>query len=337
LPTGENLPAYEDGIYTPAQTRTRETEIPMIIASYKQLWDSKAGSQADALIAVDGSSDESIVQSNGKFTAGQVSSALDIQTVDRVLELGCGVARIGRELAPICAHWTGVDISGNMIERASERTAHLDNVSLYRLDHSSLEMIPDDSIDKAYSIAVMCHMDKEDLYLYLEELQRVVKPGGMIFVETWNLAHPVGWKRWEYEVRHWSRSDQSVRKDVSRNQFCTPDEFELYQRQAGFEVIRSFSNSPWVQSIATASKEVDWLEKQARRIEKNKTEIAYSVLFGEMFEKTIAVIYGVIHPREAIAFCDEHGDTAETDLFRPFILGLWRGNPEQWGEAEKSA
>ncbi len=59
--------------------------------------------------------------------------------------------------------------------------------------------------------------------------------------------------------------------------------------------------------------------------------------FGEMFEKTIAVIYGVIHPREAVAFCDLHQGTAETDLYRPFILGLWRGNPEQWGEVEKSA
>ncbi len=304
------------------------------IVSYKQLWDSKAGSQADALIAVDGSSDESIVQSNGQFTARQVSAALDIQAGDHVLELGCGVARIGRELAPICAHWTGVDISGKMIERAGERLTHQDNVSLHRLDRSSLEMLPDNSIDKAYSIAVMCHMDKEDLYLYLEELHRVLKPAGMIFVETWNLAHPVGWKRWEYEVRNWSRSDQGVRKDVSRNQFCSPDEFELYQRQAGFEVIRSFSNSPWIQSIATLSTEADWLEQQARRIESSKTAIAYSVLFGEMFEKTIAVIYGVIHPREAIAFCNQHRGTAETDLYRPFILGLWRGNPEQWGEVE---
>ncbi len=309
----------------------------MDIVSYKQLWDSKAGSQADALVAVDGSSDESIVQSNGQFTARQVSAALDIQACDHVLELGCGVARIGRELAPICAHWTGVDISGKMIERAAERLTHQDNVSLHRLDRSSLEMIPDHSIDKAYSIAVMCHMDKEDLYLYLEELHRVLKPGGMIFVETWNLAHPVGWKRWEYEVRNWSRSDQGVRKDVSRNQFCTPDEFELYQRQAGFEVIRSFSNSPWIQSIATRSKKADWLEQQALRIENSKTAIAYSELFGEMFEKTIAVIYGVIHPREAIAFCDQHRGTDETDLYRPFILGLWRGNPEQWGEVEDAA
>ncbi len=309
----------------------------MEFESYQQLWDSKAGSQADALIAVDGSSDESIVQSNGQFTAAQVIAALDINAQDHVLELGCGVARIGRELAPVCAHWTGVDISGKMIERAAERTAQLDNVSLHQLNSSSLEMLADNSIDKIYSIAVMCHMDKEDLYLYLEEFKRVLKPGGMIFIETWNLAHPVGWKRWQYEVGHWSRCDQSVRKDVSRNQFCTPDEFELYQRQAGFDVIQSFSNSPWVQSISSIGMDAETLEQEKQRISKNQDVIAYSELFGEMFEKTIAVIYGVIHPREAIAFIDEHQNTPEADLYRPFVEGIWNGNPKQWGEIERTA
>ena len=78
---------------------TGESEILMDFVSYKQLWDSKAGSQAHALIAVDGSSDETIVRSNGQFTARQVNNALDIQAGDHVLELGCGVARIGRGAA----------------------------------------------------------------------------------------------------------------------------------------------------------------------------------------------------------------------------------------------
>ncbi len=309
----------------------------MEFENYKQLWDSKAGSQADALIAVDGSSDESIVQSNGQFTAAQVIAALDIQPHDRVLELGCGVARIGRELAAVCEHWTGVDISGKMIARATERTAHQNNVSLHQLNRTSLEMLADNSIDKAYSIAVMCHMDKEDLYLYLEELKRVLKPGGMIFIETWNLAHPVGWKRWQYEVNHWSGSDQSVRKDVSRNQFCTPDEFELYQRKAGFELIQTFSNSPWVQCIATNQMDAANIAREQQRIEQQKDTIAYSILFGEMFEQTIAVIYGVIHPREAIEFINKHQDTAEAELYRPFVEGIWNGNPQQWGEIERTA
>ena len=102
-------------------------------------------------------------------------------------------------------------------------------------------------------------------------------------------------------------------------------------------MIRSFSNSPWVQSISTLSNEPTWLEEQARRVEENKSGIAYSVLFGEMFEKAIAVIFGVIHPREAIAFCNQHQGTVEADLYRPFILGIWRGNTEQWGEVEESA
>ena len=142
----------------------------MDVASYKEHWNRRANSAENAVAAVDGSSSEGIVRHTGRWTAAQVQAALDIGTDDDVLELGCGVGRIGRELADSCRHWTGVDISDSMIDHASERLTHLDNVSFHRLEHSSLEMLADDSIDKAYSIAVFCHMDKEDLYLYLQEL-----------------------------------------------------------------------------------------------------------------------------------------------------------------------
>jgi len=131
--------------------------------NYKDCWNKRAGSQEAAIAAVDGSTDETIVQHTGRWAARQVKTALDVQTVDHVLELGCGVGRIGRELAPFCRHWTGVDISENMIRHARERLSDLSNVSFHQLSRTSLEMLEDDSIDKAYSIAVFCHMDKEDL------------------------------------------------------------------------------------------------------------------------------------------------------------------------------
>lgn len=212
----------------------------MSIVTYKDFWDHQASSAESAISAVDGSQSEQVVQHTGRWSAAQVRAALDIGTSDRVLELGCGIGRIGRELAPHCAHWTGVDISANMIRHGKDRLAGLDNVSFHQLSRSSLDMLDDDSFDKAYSIAVFCHMDKEDLYLYMQELQRVLRPGGLIFVETWNLAHPVGWRRWAYEPSTWSRADQSQRKDVARNQFCTAEEFELYVSHAGFTTLANF-------------------------------------------------------------------------------------------------
>jgi len=308
----------------------------MEFESYKQFWNDKASTPESALAAVDGSASEEVVRITGRFTARQVATALDLNSEDRVLELGCGVGRIGRELAPHCAHWTGVDISERMISHARERLGHLGNAEFFQLERTSLDRIADDSLTKAYSVAVLCHMDKEDLYLYLQELHRTVRPGGVIYVETWNLAHPIGWKRWEYEVSNWRRSEQRQRKDVARNQFCTPDEFQLYVRQAGFQTLASYSDSPWVQLVAGHSLKEAEVARQHRRLAEESAVIAYSPLFGRLFELTVDVIYGVIHPRELVAVLDEHVEQPETPVFRPFVESMWRKNPGRWGEFPKS-
>jgi SAM-dependent methyltransferase len=304
----------------------------MEFESYKQFWDDKAATPESALAAVDGSASEEVVQITGRFTARQVATALELNSDDRILELGCGVGRIGRELAPHCTRWTGVDISEKMIAHARERLGSLDNTEFHQLERTSLEALADDSLTKAYSVAVLCHMDKEDLYLYLQELHRTVRAGGLIYVETWNLSHPIGWKRWEYEVANWRRSEQKQRKDVARNQFCTPDEFQLYVRQAGFEPLACYSDSPWVQVVAGHSLDEAEIARQHRRLSEEAAVVAYSPLFGRLFELTVDVIYGVIHPRELIAFLDEHAEQPEAPVFRPFVESMWKSQPERWGE-----
>jgi len=306
----------------------------MEFESYKQFWNDKAATPESALAAVDGSASEDVVRITGQFTAHQVATALDLSEDDRVLELGCGVGRIGRELAPRCAHWTGTDISERMLDHARERLAEFEHTAFHQLERTRLDMLEDDSLDKAYSVAVLCHMDKEDLYLYLRELARCLRPGGLVYVETWNLAHPIGWKRWEYEVATWHRSDQGRRKDVARNQFCTPDEFLLYVEKAGLEPLASWSDSPWIQVVAGHSLPEGVGEKHRRRLAAESEAIAYSPLFGRLFELTVDVIYGVIHPRELVAELDRHADAPETAVFRPFVESMWRADTARWGAME---
>jgi len=148
--------------------------------NYKALWDAKASTTQGALLAVDGSTNEDVLRMTGAYSARQVEAALDLRATDRVLELGCGVGRIGRELAPNIAHWEGSDISANMLKVARERLASHANVGLTELTRTSLQPLADASFDKAYCVAVFIHMDKEDFYLYLEDLARVLKPGGLL-------------------------------------------------------------------------------------------------------------------------------------------------------------
>ncbi len=303
----------------------------MEITTYKDFWNRQASSAESAISAVDGSQSEEVVQHTGRWSAAQVQAALDISPGDEVLELGCGIGRIGRELAPSCRHWTGVDISENMLHHAGERLSHLQNVSFHRLERSKLEMLQDNSIDKAYSIAVFCHMDKEDLYLYMQELNRVVRPGGAIFVETWNLAHPIGWRRWAYEPLVWSGAEQGQRKDVARNQFCTAEEFELYVSYAGFETLANFNESQSVQIVAgkdlSGAQRAAWLA----HIEKNRDEIGYSPLYAELFAQSVDVLFGKMPPADMLAYIDGLGEVSEARLFRPYLLSLWQKNAEIWG------
>jgi SAM-dependent methyltransferase len=303
--------------------------------TYKDFWNRQASSPESAISAVDGSQSEDVVQHTGRWSAEQVRAALDIGPNDRVLELGCGIGRIGRELAPRCRHWTGVDISENMIAYAGQRMAELENVTFHQLQRSSLEMLEDDSIDKAYSIAVFCHMDKEDLYLYMQELNRVVRPGGAIFVETWNLAHPIGWRRWAYEPLVWSRADQSRRKDVARNQFCTAEEFELYVSYAGFEPLANFNESQSVQIVAGKALEPAQRAAWLSHIEKKREAIAYSPLYAELFAQSVDVLFGKLPPGDMLAYIDGLGDAEEAALYRPYLLSLWGKNAAIWGPVPK--
>lgn len=303
----------------------------MQVTTYKDFWNRQASSAEAAISAVDGSQSEDVVQHTGRWSAAQVRAALNIGTEDKVLELGCGIGRIGRELAPHCRFWTGVDISENMIDFAGERMAHLDNIAFHRLERTSLEMLDSNSIDKAYSIAVFCHMDKEDLYLYMQELNRVVRPGGTIFVETWNLAHPIGWRRWAYEPLVWSRADHSQRKDVARNQFCTAEEFELYVSHAGFEPLANFNASQSVQVVAGKALSVTQRSDWQAYMEQHADEIAYSPLYAELFAQSVDVLFGQMPPGEMLAYIDGLGGAPEAELFRPYLLSLWDKNAGVWG------
>ena len=301
-------------------------------ANYRAVWDRRSGDDSAALDAVDNSASEEVARATGRWTASQLRAALDIQDADTVLELGCGAGRIARELAGDCARYIGVDISPNMVRVARARLADHANVRLEILERTSLEMIDTASVDKAFTVAVLCHMDKEDLLLYLREIARALRPGGLAYLETWNLADPTGWKRWMAEVEHWNRADQSQRKDVARNQFCVPEEFRLYAERAGLQPLVCFSDSPWIQLIAGRGLDAGAIESERDRLAEARAEIAYSPLFGRLFWDAAQVIYGQRHPREVLAELDARPESPEIGLFRTYLQGLLEADPERFDQ-----
>jgi hypothetical protein len=75
------------------------------LKDYKQVWNNLSTTIEDAAHFVGYQDGEDSVRENGKSTANFLRDVLQIEPDDRVLEIGCGIARIGRELAPFCGEW----------------------------------------------------------------------------------------------------------------------------------------------------------------------------------------------------------------------------------------
>lgn len=303
--------------------------------NYKNFWNEKAATADSAFIAVDGSTNEETARLTGHYSAQQVTAALDLKPTDRVLELGCGVGRIGREIAPHVAHWHGTDISANMIDVARERLRDHANVGFTELAQSNLQPLADASFDKAYCVAVFIHMDKEDFFLYLEEMARVVKPGGLIYFDVWNMTSAVGWRRYELEIDQHRAADHSKRKDVARNQFSSPEEVRIFLDRAGFDLTLLLAESPWVQAVGVrrgSNADVAALRQQA---EAATARIAYSPLWTELFAGILDVVIGKTPPMQMWQALSDDSRGEEVPMFREWYLGMWKGNEAGWGPAPR--
>lgn len=110
-----------------------------------------------------------------------VMQALEFRPGERVLEVGVGTG-LSLPMYPPGVRITGVDISGEMLDKARERIRRkrLQNVeALIEMDAEALDF-PDASFDKVVAMYVVSVVDKPARVLH--ELHRVCKPGGDIYI-----------------------------------------------------------------------------------------------------------------------------------------------------------
>lgn len=98
---------------------------------------------------------------------------------DRVLDFGCGVGRMSNVLAEQGFQVVGVDIAASMVERARELNAYPDRLTFVSYDGGELPF-PDDSFDSAVTLIVLQHCPPAEQVAAIMQLQRVVRPGGVL-------------------------------------------------------------------------------------------------------------------------------------------------------------
>lgn len=207
-------------------------------SEYKKVWTALSETLSSAKMHVSGTEDEGVFETSGAGTSEFLLKNVGINPTDVVLEIGCGVGRVGKHLASRCQRWTGADVSPHMLKFAAERLANFSNVEFVELSGNDLRPIADRSIDLVYCTVVFMHLEGWDRYSYVEEAFRVLRPGGKLYVDNVDLCTDGGWAIFEthrkFPISH--RPDHIT--------VCsTPQELREYLRRAGFGEIKSHTGS----------------------------------------------------------------------------------------------
>jgi ubiquinone/menaquinone biosynthesis C-methylase UbiE len=127
----------------------------------------------------------------GRLYRRVVDEVLATQPTGVVLDVGCGPGHLALTLARRAPGLSvrGVDISADMVQRASENAAEAGLTGRVRFDLSERTRLPYESgsVDLAVTTLSMHHWD--DVAGMLRELARVVRPGGQIWIyDVWQPA-----------------------------------------------------------------------------------------------------------------------------------------------------
>ena len=98
----------------------------------------------------------------------------------RVLEIGCGAARVTRALAKLFGEVHAVDVSGEMVKQAKDGLRDFPNAFVYQNNGTDLSVVPEQPFDFAFSSIVFQHIPSRDVILqYVCEVHRLLRPGAL--------------------------------------------------------------------------------------------------------------------------------------------------------------
>jgi len=101
-----------------------------------------------------------------------------------ILEWGCGVGRIIRHLPRLSKPGTGitgVDINPAMI---GWNSTNLPGIAFHTIDYNPPTPFADGSFDLIYALSVFTHIEREHQHAWLQEMHRLLQPGGLFLFTT---------------------------------------------------------------------------------------------------------------------------------------------------------
>jgi SAM-dependent methyltransferase len=110
-------------------------------------------------------------------------------------EIGPGGGRIARQVAPAAGEFWCFDVSSRMLARVRQVLADVAGVQYVLLEEPGLPAGLDARFDFIYAFDVLVHFDLYQLWRYVRDIDRLLRPGGRALLHTGSLEAPEGWKR----------------------------------------------------------------------------------------------------------------------------------------------
>lgn len=152
-------------------------------AQMRRDWDTRARENARVYINWPGipNEEEAFIASGREDYARYVTPFLARHRIagagQHALEIGCGIGRLARCLANDFAQVTGVDVSQEMVARATAQ--NLPRTRFLAVSGGDLQGVADASVEFVMSFAVFQHVpERAAIVNYIRETARVLKPGG---------------------------------------------------------------------------------------------------------------------------------------------------------------
>ena len=177
----------------------------------------------------------------------------------RLLNVGCGH---GPDFLPFRQGFElhGVDFAGEMLKLAQKYSRKFGfAVNLVAADVRCLPY-PDDTFDWAISVATYHHVKGgEERLKALQELRRVLKPGGEAFITVWNHWQPRFWFNRREVMVPWRTQNKTLYRYYY---LFSCGELEKLAKKAGLEVLKSFPESSYRSPIKFFSRNICLLVKR---------------------------------------------------------------------------
>jgi ubiquinone/menaquinone biosynthesis C-methylase UbiE len=156
-----------------------------------------------------------------------------------LLDFGCGSGRLSVALSDLEIDYLGIDVVDDLLAYARRRS----NPAFVFQRHTALSIPrPSDSLDMACAFSVFTHLQHHETYVYLADIRRALKPGGVCVLSYLSFANP----------QHWPTFLDAVAAGKGHGpsplvQFIEPSVIALWARELALEHVATVdaTAAPW--------------------------------------------------------------------------------------------